>query len=297
MLPRRVNPHSVIPRSSASDTASELGAPTPTRIGAPATAAFCTSSNDSRPLTHRIRSPSGTSPSSSIAADDLVHRVVAPDVLARQHELAVGVEQAGGVDAAGALERRLLEPVGQAGEERPGDRRPGRQRRAVDRDLLERALAAHAAGGGRVEAALAGVAGQRSGDLDRVDREVLGRAGGVRAVDQALAVEEPERELLVVARRAHRHHERDAVDPDLERLLDRDVVVAAVVMDLREAVGVSALTRRRARSPCRASAAGARTGPPCPTTSSAGSSERIFLADSRSLALSQVAKAASGKRQ
>ncbi len=201
------------------------------------------------------------------------------------------------MDAAGPLERRLLEPVGQAGEQRAGDRRAGRQRGAVDRDLLERALAAHAAGGGRVEAALAGVAGERSGDLDRVDREVLGRAGGMRAVDQALAVEEPEREFLVVARRAHRHDERDAVDPDLERLLDRDVVLAAVVMDLREAVGA-----QRAHPPARAIAlssapAGARTGPPCPTTSSAGSSERIVLADSRSLALSQVAKAASGKRQ
>ena len=45
--------------------ASELGAPTPTRIGAPATAAFWTSSKDSRPLTHRTRSPSGSRPSSS----------------------------------------------------------------------------------------------------------------------------------------------------------------------------------------------------------------------------------------
>ena len=60
---------------------------------------------------------------------------------------------------------------------------------------------------------------------------------GVRAVDQALAVQEPERELLVVARRSHRDHERDPIDPDLERLLDRDLVVAAVVVDLREREG------------------------------------------------------------
>ena len=61
----RAKPASVIPRSAARCTASELGAPTPTRIGAPATAAFWTSSNDSRPLTHRTRPWSGTQPSSS----------------------------------------------------------------------------------------------------------------------------------------------------------------------------------------------------------------------------------------
>src|SRR3954453_15972126 len=38
--PRRVKPASVIPRAFASSIANELGAPTPTSIGAPATAAF-----------------------------------------------------------------------------------------------------------------------------------------------------------------------------------------------------------------------------------------------------------------
>ena len=75
-------------------------------------------------------------------------------------------------------------------------------------------------------------------DLDGVDREVLGQARRARAVDEPLAVEEPERQLLVVAGRAHRDRERRAVDADLERLLDGDEVVLAVAHDLRpHAVG------------------------------------------------------------
>ena len=38
---------------------------------------------------------------------------------------------------------------------------------------------------------------------------------------------EAERELLVVARRAHRHRDGPAADADLERLLDRDLVALA----------------------------------------------------------------------
>src|SRR5947199_320386 len=49
-----------------------------------------------------------------------------------------------------------------------------------------------------------------------------------------LAREEADRQLLVLARRAHRHRERRAVDADLERLLDRQLVLdplAAAVAD------------------------------------------------------------------
>ena len=53
----------------------------------------------------------------------------------------------------------------------------------------------------------------------------------VRLVDQPLAVEEAERQLLVVAGRPHRHRDRPAVDADLERLLDGDLVLEAVVAD------------------------------------------------------------------
>ena len=52
-----------MPRSSASSTASDDGPPTATSTGQPATAAFCTSSNESRPLTQRSELASGNRPS------------------------------------------------------------------------------------------------------------------------------------------------------------------------------------------------------------------------------------------
>ena len=103
--------------------ASELGAPTPTRIGAPATAAFCTSSNDSRPLTHRIRSPSGTRPSSSARPIDLVHGVVAPHVLARQMSGSVAVNRPVACRPPVRSNAGLLERVGSSATSGRGDTR------------------------------------------------------------------------------------------------------------------------------------------------------------------------------
>jgi hypothetical protein len=45
-------------------------------------------------------------------------------------------------------------------------------------------------------------------------------------------VQEAQRQLLVVAGRAHGHGERGAVDADLQRLLHRHGVELAVVLDL-----------------------------------------------------------------
>ena len=59
-----------------------------------------------------------------------------------------------------------------------------------------------------------------------------GEADGAGGVDKALPVEEPERQLLVVAGRPHRHAQRLAADPDLQRLLDGDRVARAVALHL-----------------------------------------------------------------
>ena len=75
---------------------------------------------------------------------------------------------------------------------------------------------------------------ERAGDLDRVCRQVGGRGGLARPVDQPLAVKEAERQLLVVSRRAHRHRHRLAGGADLQRLLDRDLVSDSVVLDPRQ---------------------------------------------------------------
>src|SRR6185436_18207025 len=57
--PPRTKPQSVSPRSAASSTASDEGAPTATSSGQPATAAFWTSSKERRPLTQSRCDASG----------------------------------------------------------------------------------------------------------------------------------------------------------------------------------------------------------------------------------------------
>jgi hypothetical protein len=74
---------------------------------------------------------------------------------------------------------------------------------------------------------------RRTGDLDGVGRQVGGRPRGARAVDQPLAVQEAQRQLLVVARRAHRDRQRPPGDADLQRLLDRDLVLEPRCADAR----------------------------------------------------------------
>ncbi len=199
-----------MPRSAASSIASEVGAPTPTRIGAPATAAFCTSSNDSRPLTQSDVLVQRQQAVEQRAADDLVHRVVAPDVLAHEQQLAGRREEAGGVQAAGAREGRLAQALGQVGEQRARDVGPGGQRRARGprppraRPCRRRRTTTSCRSGARRD-----VAQQRPCDLDRVaPRGPRCGPALARLVDQPLAVEEAERELLVVAGRAHRDRER-----------------------------------------------------------------------------------------
>ncbi len=162
-------------------------------------------------------------------ADDLVHRVVAPDVLAGEQQLPGGVEQPGGVQTPRPLERRLLQAGRKLDDQVAGQRRAVGQRGAVDGHLLERALAAHPARRGGVEAPGSGVAGQRARDLDDVGGQVLGQPGLAHAVDQPLAVQKAECELLILARGSHRHRQRLAVHADLKRVLDRHLVADAVV--------------------------------------------------------------------
>ena len=68
---------------------------------------------------------------------------MAADVLAREQKRPVGVEQAGRVQAAGAVEAGLLEALGKGREHGPGDDRAVRQIGRVHGNLLERALTAH----------------------------------------------------------------------------------------------------------------------------------------------------------
>ena len=148
------------------------------------------------------------------------------DVLAQAEEPAGRVEEAGRVQPAGRGEGGLglAQPVGQARDERRGNGERALDARRVDRDRLQRPLPADPARRGRVEAALqpARIEAGRV-DLDRCSRP--GRpAARAAARAQPLREAEPEGELLVVPRRAHRHRHRAPADADLERLLDREQV-------------------------------------------------------------------------
>ena len=96
-----------MPASRAALTARADGALTATTVPKPAAHAFCTISKLARPLTHSPW-PARAGAVEQQAADDLVDRVVAADVLADQHRRAGAVEGRGGVDRAGAVEQLLL---------------------------------------------------------------------------------------------------------------------------------------------------------------------------------------------
>src|SRR5204863_5248978 len=154
-------------------------------------------------------------------ADDLVHRVVAAHVLAEAQKITVGGEEAGRMEPAGHGERGLgsTEPLGKVSEERERSLETALELRGLHCDGVERALAAHPAGGARVEAPLDARWFEAGGfDLDRVRGEVARWCSALRL--EAFGETEAERELLVVSRRPHGDRNRPAADPDRERLLD-----------------------------------------------------------------------------
>ncbi len=124
--------------------------------------------------------------------------------------------------------------LGSAASRSRATRSPAATRRRVDRDLLERALAADPAGRGRVEAPRAGIAQQRPGDLDRVGGQVRGRPDPGRAESISPSPNrKPRASSSSSSGRSHRHRERLAVDPDLERILDRHLVGDAPSRSIR----------------------------------------------------------------
>ena len=155
--------------------------------------------------------------------DQLVERVVPADVFARGDQLAVGGEARRRVQPAGLVEHPLVrgEPIGQRAHDARGDRRAGADRRAADLHLVERGLAADPARRVREVAALAQVVGNRPPEPHRHDVVLLlglARPGSVASAARQYAIvstsaadamspsvqQQPDRELEVVAGRAHR---------------------------------------------------------------------------------------------
>jgi 2,5-diamino-6-(ribosylamino)-4(3H)-pyrimidinone 5'-phosphate reductase len=173
-------------------------------------------------------------------ADHLVHGVVAADVLPEELELALPREETGGVEPSRLAEHRLVppEPVGERHEHGRIRQPRGSHGGCMREDAIDAGLAAHPAARAREQ----GTIGFRSPACRDAFREhhvhgvplrvggivdVAQRAEIVGPVDDPLGVEEARDEIEIVARRPHRHGDGRALDPDLERLLDRhDVPVA-----------------------------------------------------------------------
>jgi hypothetical protein len=198
----RTKPIRVRPCSRARSTARLDGAPTAARTGRPATAAFCTSSKLTRPLTSRMPPDSGVRPARSCA---------------RRR-----------VQAAGAVEddlRRSQGP-GQPLDHGGLDDRPSLRRAHVRGDVqgLQRGLAADAAA--RRGAGVPLQPPQVHGDArPQPHPDHVAALAGVDAQDlfapghDPLGEEVADRQLAVVTGRAHGDGDGAVAEADLQRLL------------------------------------------------------------------------------
>ena len=248
----------------ASSTASDDGAPTATSTGHPATAAFWTSSNESRPLTHSTWDGEREQLASRNAQPTTLSIALWRPTSSRTHTSVSSRRRRARSRAAHRSPRtRAVRRAAAPGSH--GDHVARNLERALDPrrahlDRLDRALPAHPARGRRVE-----VAAKRSGieaarlDLDRVRREIVGNPRRDRL--EPLRHAEPERELLVVARRPHRDGDRLSADADLERLLDGDEVVLSRALREPQRVDPARRVRRRLAT-CDQRTRGERRGAP-----------------------------------
>src|SRR5262245_58170537 len=121
-------------------------------------------------------------------------------------------------------------------EQLRGHRRVGHHRRARGANRVDRHLAADPAGRGGHEAATEPLTGRLDVALQQHVHHVArvrlavrsavprDQVEVVRVADETFGVEEAGHEVLVVAGRAHGHREGHPAQPDLERLLDRELV-------------------------------------------------------------------------
>ena len=224
------------PRSRASSTASDVGAPTPTSTGAPATAAFCTSSKlqpaadaqqaaVQRQLARRAAPRRSPCPSRCGGRRPRARTAARPPASNSPVACSPPVRSKPGWrsrSGSAASSRAATAGPGRppaARAPRPPRARPCRTRRTTT-SCRSAARPGSRASGPATSTTLAA----RS--------SVSPAAGAARHVEQPLAYQEAERQLLVVARRAHGDRQRLAVHADLERLLHRDLVGDAVALDL-----------------------------------------------------------------
>ena len=182
-------------------------------------------------------------PGQDLRADELVERVVASDVLADRDQLATRAEQAGRVQAAGLVEGAL----GGAQQVRAARARPSAattgpggsgSTRSATSSIEALPQIPHDAVATKWRSATFESSNGRDSRTTIVSSGWLSARGSpplvpehLLAVEQTLGPEEPDRELGLVAGRAHRDRDRDRVlarpgRPDLERRLADDAIVA-----------------------------------------------------------------------
>ena len=203
----------------------------------PATAAFCTISNDARPRHLQDVVGERHAAGEQLLPDHLVDRVVAPDVLADRDELPVGVEQTRRVEPARCGRTPAAPSRSRSGSSTSdvgGHREPGGTDAHRTAMSSSDGLAADAARRRREEVPRAAARRRtaassvtvttlyRCSSSSRSSQYATRRTSSGR--DEALREQEPRRELEVAAGRAHR--DRDALrllpgtlHADLERLL------------------------------------------------------------------------------
>ncbi len=173
-------------------------------------------------------------------ADQLVERVVPPDVLAHGDEVTGRGEAGGRVQATRLAEEALVlgEPRRQRPHHRSRDKRAGSDGIAPHLEVVERGLAADPAGGVGEEPAFADLGDDGPAQPQRhhveellafVAEAIRDGVDVARRGDEPLGAAEPGSQLEVVARRAHRHRERarrltGSVHAQLERLLGDELV-------------------------------------------------------------------------
>ncbi len=190
------NPHKSRPKCAAVDTASELGADTPTTAETPAARAFCTISKLVRPPHREHRAARRQPVIEQRPTDDFVDGVVPSDVFTHHAEARAGIRDARRMQAAGAIEARLMsaERARQTRDERALERNARRRALQAQHEILDQLAPTHPARGAgqrpapRVSERFHVQHGAGGGQhVDRVSGSVTAQARAVRDAAQIIA--------------------------------------------------------------------------------------------------------------
>ncbi len=227
-----------MPVRRARSTARLDGADTAATSGIPPRKAFCTISNDDRPLTKSAERDNGSRLAHQRMSHEFVHRVMPANVLGAELKSACEIEKARSVKPAGLIKsmlrvsQRSRETCNGVDIEVPVDS----ERRLVDVEGLERAASAQPAGG--ILDDVPAQAQEVRKDLCPAPAEHhIQYAGGIRQIDtldvfarsnHTLRKQKARGKIGIPARCAHDDREGMAIEAHLERGFHRHAVAGGV---------------------------------------------------------------------